>query len=164
MIHVRSSREDEAPQVAAWVADPSALKWFPMTDQREIDDAIRIWAGYAKRGASFTAEYDGEIAGMAVLYLQPYQKFSHQCLFAIIVAEKFRGRGVGQALIEHFEKEGPKHFHLEKIHLEVYEGNPAIHLYERLGYKVYGTHPRFIKENGQYICKVLMEKELHGGA
>ena len=159
-IHIRLSKEEEASILTQWIARPDDLRWFPMTDQREIDDAVRIWVGYTLRHASFTAEYEGEIAGMAVLYLQPYQKLAHHCLFAIIVSAKHRNLGIGKALIEHFEKVAKDEFHIEIMHLEVYENNPAIHLYQRLGYKEYGRHPRFIKENGKYICKILMQKRL----
>jgi putative acetyltransferase len=158
-LSIRPSKEEEASILTTWIAQPDDLRWFPMTDQREIDDAVRIWAGYARMGAAFTAEYEGKIAGMAVLYLQPYQKMSHHCLFAIVVDAKHRNLGIGKALIEHFEKVARDQFHIEIIHLEVYENNPAIHLYERLGFKEYGRHPRFLKENGKYICKILMQKE-----
>lgn len=162
-IVIRPSIESDAPLLSSWIVKPDVLRWFPMSDQREIDDSVRIWMGYTRFGASFTAEYDGKPAGMAVLYIQPYQKFSHQCLFAIIVNEEFRNRGIGKALIEHFEKIAREKFNIELLHLEVYEGNPAIHLYERLGFKEYGRHPRFIKDSGKYIGKILMQKEIQHG-
>ncbi len=162
MIVIRPSVESDGPILKSWIVKPDVLCWFPMCDEREIDDSVRIWMGYIRFGASFTAEYDGKPAGMAVLYLQPYQKFAHHALFAIIVDEKYRNLGIGKALMEHFEKEAREKFHLELLHLEVYAGNPAIRLYERLGFKEYGKHPRFIKENGQYLCKILMQKEIHG--
>jgi ribosomal protein S18 acetylase RimI-like enzyme len=128
-----------------------------------VDDSVRIWMGYIKMGASFTAEVDGKVAGMAVLYLQPYKKFSHHALFAIIVNEQFRNQGIGQKLIERLEKEARDKFHLEILHLEVYETNPAVRLYERMGFKEYGRHPRFIKEDGKYVGKILMQKDLTHG-
>ncbi len=163
MISVRPSVESDCPVLASWIAKPDVLRWFPMSDQREIDDSVRIWMGHIKLGASFTAEYQGKIAGMAVLYLQPYQRYSHHCLFAIIVNEEFRNLGVGKALIEHFEKVARDQFNIELLHLEVYEGNPAKRLYERLGFKEYGKHPHFIKENGKYVAKILMQKDLRYG-
>lgn len=159
-IRVRLSKEEEAPLVAQWIAEPDVLRWFPMHDQREIDDAVRIWAGYTRMQASFTADYEGVPAGMAVLYLQTFKRLAHQSLFAIIVDAKYRNLGIGKALIEHFEKAARDQFNIEILHLEVYEGNPAIHLYERMGFKEYGRHPRFIKDNGKYIGKILMQKKL----
>lgn len=162
-IVIRPSIETDAALLSRWIVKPDVLRWFPMSDLREIEDSIRIWMGYTRFGASFTAEYDGKQAGMAVLYIQPYQKFSHQCLFAIIVSEEFRNLGIGKALIEHFEKVAREKFNIELLHLEVYEGNPAIHLYQRLGFKEYGRHPRFIKDSGKYIGKILMQKEIKHG-
>lgn len=159
-IVIRPSVEADGSILASWIGKPDVLRWFPMSDQREIDDSVRIWLGYIRMGASFTAEYDGKPAGMAVLYLQPYKRFDHHALFAIIVDENHRNLGIGKALIEHFEKEARDKFKLEFLHLEVYDGNPAIRLYQRLGFKEYGRHPRFIKENGKYVAKILMQKDL----
>lgn len=160
---IRPSVESDGAALTSWIIKPDVLRWFPMCDQREIDDSVRIWLGYIKMGASFTAEHEGKPAGMAVLYLQPYKRFAHHSLFAIIVDEKHRNLGIGKALIEHFEKVAREKFKLDFLHLEVYEGNPAIHLYERLGFKEYGRHPRFIKEKGKYIGKILMQKEISHG-
>jgi ribosomal protein S18 acetylase RimI-like enzyme len=162
-IALRPSVETDIPLLSSWINQPDVLCWFPMSDQREIDDSVRIWTGYIRIGASFTAEYQGEPAGMAVLYLQPYKRFSHHALFAIIVDSRHRNLGVGRALIQHFEKEAREKFSIELLHLEVYDGNPAIRLYERMGFREYGRHPRFIKENGKYICKILMQKDISHG-
>ena len=51
-------------------------------------------------------------------------------------------------------------FDIELLHLEVYEGNPAIHLYQRLGFVQYGYQRHFIKQNGQYLGKIMMQKAL----
>jgi putative acetyltransferase len=51
-------------------------------------------------------------------------------------------------------------FKIEILHLEVYAGNPAIRLYERMGFKEFGRQPKFIKMDGEYIDKVMMQKEL----
>ena len=163
MIVIRPSVEADGAILSKWIEKPDVLCWFPMCDQREIDDSVRIWLGYIRLGASFTAEYDGKPAGMAVLYLQPYKRFEHHALFAIIVDENYRNLGIGRALIEHFEKEARDKFKIEFLHLEVYDGNPAIHLYERMGFKEYGRHSRFIKVDGKYVSKILMQKDLSYG-
>lgn len=159
-IRIRVTRPDEdAPHLKSWLSDPKILRWFPMFDEREIDDAVRIWVGYSKYEACFTAEWEGEPCGIVNYYLQPYKKLSHQCLLAIIVSEKYRNKGVGTALLNHLIQNAPK-FNLEILHLEVYEGNPAIHLYKRLGFVEYGIESRFIKDRGEYISKIMMQKVL----
>jgi putative acetyltransferase len=160
MIEVKTAQMEEGKLLTAWLSDPAILKWFPMTDVREIEDAVRIWMGYSKYEAAFTAYVDGVPAGMSTLYLQPYQKFAHQCLFAIIVDEKYRNKGVGKALIEHMSEKAKSQFNIEVLHLEVYEGNPAYRLYHRMGFEEFGRHPRFIKIGDEYLDKIMMQKKL----
>lgn len=163
MIEIRPAVPEEAPYLTKWLNDPVILRWFPMTDAREIEDAVRIWLSYSKFEACFTAYIDGVPVGMATLYLQPYQKFAHQCLFAIIVDEKYRNQGIGKALLEHAMKEAKNKFKIEILHLEVYQGNPAIRLYERLGFREFGRQPKFIKMEGEYLEKIMMQKDLDHG-
>ena len=158
--HFRLTVPEDASYLTRWLQEPGVLRWFPMMNQVEIDDAVRIWMNYAKLQAALTAEIDNVSCGMANLYLQPYKKFAHQCLFAIIVDEKFRGKGVGKALLEQLMKHAKDKFSIEILHLEVYDGNPAIHLYERLGFARYGAQNSFIKEDGTYTAKILMQKYL----
>lgn len=160
MIEIRPANPDEGAYLAKWLADPAILRWFPMTDAREIDDAVKIWMGYSKFQSCFTAYENGAPVGMSILYIQPYQKFAHQCLFAIIVDEKHRNKGIGKALMQHMIDAAKNQFKIEILHLEVYAGNPAIRLYERMGFKEFGRQPKFIKQDGEYIDKIMMQKEL----
>lgn len=157
---IRVTQPEDAPLLKSWLFEPGVLRWFPMMDEREVDDAVKIWVGYGKYEACFTAEYEGTACGMANLYLQPYKKLAHQCLFAIIVSEKFRNKGIGTQLLNYLMKTAKEKFKIELLHLEVYEGNPAIHLYQRAGFTVYGTEKHFIKDKGEYISKTMMQKSL----
>jgi putative acetyltransferase len=159
-VTIRLAVEEDQPYLVEWLLQPGTLDWFPLEGIREIEDAAKIWLSYTKFGAVLTVLVDGIPAGIANLYLQPYKKLAHQCLFAIIVDEKVRGKGVGTLLMEQLMILAKDHFKIELLHLEVYEGNPAIHLYERLGFERYGIHRRFIKENGGYKGKILMQKKL----
>lgn len=143
-----------------WLLQPGVLDGFPLCDLREVEDAARIWISYAKQKALLTALWDGAPCGIANLYLQPVKKFSHHSLFAIIVDEKHRGKGVGEKLLRELLKMAKEEFHLEFVHLEVYRGNPALNLYKRLGFSQYGIHRKFMKENGRYKDKILMQKYL----
>lgn len=160
-ISIRFAEEDDERLLVDWLMQPGVLEWFPLNDLREVQDAARIWLSYRRLNAVLTALWNGVPCGNATLYIQPYRKLKHQCLFAIIVDEKYRGKGVGKRLIEELILLAKTQFNLELLHLEVYEGNPAIRLYERLGFTRYGLHPRFVKEsNGRYLNKVLMQKAL----
>ena len=159
-LEIRLAVEEDQTYLINWLLQPGVLSWFPLADLKEVEDAARIWVSYAKREAVLTALWDGVPCGSANLYLQPYKKLAHQCLFAIIVDEQHRGKGVGTALLRELIILSKEKFQLEFIHLEVYEGNPAINLYKRFGFEQYGIHERFIKDQGRYISKILMQKNL----
>ncbi|HSX13636.1 MAG TPA: GNAT family N-acetyltransferase [Chlamydiales bacterium] len=160
MISIRDSFDSDQKCLVEWLSQKDVLKWFPLADIREIEDAARIWLSYSKLNAVLTALWDDEPCGIANLYIQPFKKLSHQCLFAIIVDEKYRGKGVGTKLLGSLIELAKTKFSIEILHLEVYEGNPAIGLYEKFGFTEYGRQQRFVKEDGQYLTKILMQKRL----
>lgn len=159
-VKFRTSEASDALPLKKWLLEPGILEGFPMINEREIDDAIRIWLSYIKIGATLTAEIDGKPCGMANLYIQPFKKLSHQCLFVIVVDKDHRGQGIGTKLLSELSKLARETFHVEILHLEVYESNPAYRMYERLGFKEYGRHENFLKENGKYSTKIFMQKDL----
>lgn len=160
-VSIRPTEPSDARYLNDWLQEPGILDFFPIADQRELDDTIRIWMSYSSKDATLTADVDGKPAGMVVLYLQPYEKLKHQCLFAIVVDQKLRGKGVGTMLIKETERLAKKKHKIELLHLEVYRGNPAQNLYKRLGYREYGVQQKFLKEGpGKYRDKFVMQKGL----
>lgn len=157
---VPTEPDRDLPKLISWLLQPGVLQYFPLVNEREVEDAARIWIAYAKIGACWTALYDEEPCGIANLYISPYKKLAKQSLLAIVVDEPMRGKGVGTALLEELLLQGKEKFHLHLLHLEVYEGNPAYRLYERMGFSRYGSHPYFLQEKGEYWTKVLMQKKL----
>lgn len=159
-ITTRFTEESDYDLLVTWLMRPGVLRWFPLYDLREVEDAVRIWIYHTKQSAVLTALVDGVPCGVAVLYLQPFKKLAHQCLFAIVVDEPYRGRGVGTKLLTDLMALGKERFQLTMLHLEVYDGNPAIHLYRRLGFEQYGFQRCFIKDNGEYIGKIMMQRKI----
>ncbi|HAB99130.1 MAG TPA: N-acetyltransferase [Parachlamydiales bacterium] len=159
-ITTRFTEEGDYDLLVSWLMQPGVLRWFPLNDLKEIEDAARIWIGNAKNHSVLTALVDDVPCGVATLYLQPYKKLAHQCLFAIVVDEAFRGRGVGTKLLTDLIALGKERFQLEILHLEVYDGNPAVGLYQKLGFEKYGFQRHFIKDKGEYIGKILMQKRI----
>ncbi len=162
LVTFRPTDEKDLPRFVEWLLQPGVLVGFPMMDRREVEDAVRLWKEYIAKGVSITALYKKEPVGAANLYFQEVKKLSHQALFVIIVDEKHRGKGIGTLLLKELTKLALKRG-VEIIHLEVYEKNPAVRLYERMGFKAYGKHPHYLKDiQGNYYDKILMEKTISG--
>jgi ribosomal protein S18 acetylase RimI-like enzyme len=160
-LKIRFAEKNDGKYITLWLTDSDILRWFPMCNAIEIEDSVKIWMSYADQKAVLTAVYDNVICGSALLYINSFKKISHHALFAIIVDKNYRNKGIGKALLHEMMSLAKERFKLKFLHLEVYNGNPAKRLYEREGFKEYGTHKRFLKDaNGIYYDKILMQKEL----
>lgn len=157
---IRLTEEGDGPYLKKWLSDSEVLRWFPLQDEREIDDAVRVWMSYVQKKSSLTALWNGVPCGSAVLNLQSFQKLAHTCLLTILVEEDKRGRGVGTALLSDLIDLARDTFHLEILHLEVYEDNPAVGLYLKMNFKTFGEHKQFTREKDRYRSKICMQKIL----
>ena len=52
----------------------------------------------------------------------PYKKVAHHCLFKIVVDPKHQRKGIGRALLKNLKHLAKTYFHLELMHIEVFEG------------------------------------------
>lgn len=158
-LDVRYTELSDAKYLRDWLREPGVLRWFPMYDDVEIEDAVGRWIGFSRYKCSLTATMNGEPCGITTLYLQPYRKLAHQCEFGIIVGTGQRNKGIGGELIKNIINLGKNYFHIELLHLQVYAENPAMHLYDRWGFKEFGRQSHWIKEApDDYRARVFMER------
>jgi putative acetyltransferase len=159
-LSIRFTEAQDASYLKNWLSDTDVLKGFPLQDEKEIDDAIRIWMSYEQKKSSLTALWDGVPCGCALLNIQTFRKLAHTCILTIIVDKEKRNHGVGTILLSKLIDLARDSFHIEVLHLEVYTDNPAIRLYERMGFTTFGKQERFTKEGDGYRSKIFMQKIL----
>lgn len=103
-----------------------------------------------------------ELVGIVGLALDPRQKARHKAtLFGMYVADAHRHRGLGQRLVEAALAEARRHDFLRLVQLTVTAGNdPAVKLYQRCGFVLYGLEPMAIRLGDEYFDKIHMWLEL----
>lgn len=111
----------------------------------------RQWRHHvANPGAEvLVAERDGAIAGAAVVFFHASHGIAR--LYSIAVAPEARGAGVGEALLAAAERAARARGR-EKFRLEVRTDNAAARrLYERRGYRVFGTKARYYEDGSDAV-------------
>ena len=114
------------------------------------------YADQLTRNAVFGFEDSGALLGVAGFFALDGLKRRHRGkLWGMYVRDAARGRGVGRRLVEAVLTHAADL--VEQVHLDVSVGNAAaIALYERCGFRRYGTTPRCMKIEGQYVDAHLM--------
>ncbi len=159
-LNIRLAVEADMEHWKRWVADPEVSCWFPFTSEDEIDRAARYVFSFVPRQAALTAECDGQPCGIAGLVLPEYLKIMHQATFSIIVAEPHRDSGIGTLLLEALLARAKACHGLRLLLLEVFEGNPARSLYQRMGFVDFGFQPCYSNMGDKFLGRHLMCKAI----
>lgn len=103
---------------------------------------------------------DGSLGGINAFLGNEGQKDRHRgWMIQVYVKPKHRGTGMSRALVENLLDYAKDR--VIQIHLGVWsENEPAIRLYKKLGFEVYGTEPRYLYVNGRYLDEHLMVRFL----
>jgi ribosomal protein S18 acetylase RimI-like enzyme len=105
---------------------------------------------------------EGKALGMIVCARNNRIKTSHICnIYSVYLNEDYRGRGIGDKLMEAALAEIKKMPGVVKIELAV---NPtqkaAAHLYRKYGFKLTGRVKKALRVNGNFYDELMMEKHL----
>ncbi len=159
-LDIRYTRATDILYLRKWVSVPEVLYWFPMSDEKEIEDALRCWMSYTQYSCSLTAVLDGVPCGIATLFLMPYKKVAHHSLFKIVVDPLLHRKGIGTSLVRNIKHLAKNYFHLEFLHVEVFEGNPLIALLQQQGFYEFARQDLYVKNEGKYLARILLETAL----
>jgi len=161
-LEIRYTVLGDAPLLKEWVSTPEMLHWFPVGEEKEIEDAINCWISFSRYSSSLTVMWKGTPVAIGTLFLMPYRKVAHLCQLKMIVDPKHQRKGIGGVLLKNMKHLAKSYFRLEKVYAEVVEGNPLISLLQQGDFKVIFQQKKFFKDQGRYFGRVVLEVDLRG--
>jgi ribosomal protein S18 acetylase RimI-like enzyme len=137
----RALPDDEAAVLALsreLIADGTV---YPFT--ADMDDAELAAFWFSPQGHLQVALAGGELAGLYVVKPNQPGRGSHVANAAYAVSERFRGRGIGEALGRHSLEEARRlGFKAMQFNLVVATNTPAVKLWQKLGFEIQCRLPR----------------------
>src|SRR5262249_43402673 len=108
---------------------------------------------------SLVAEVDGRVVGQLGLHLDRNPRRRHCASIGMGVHDDFQGQGVGSVLMRAMVDVADNCLDVRRIELTVYADNPAaVHLYEKFGFVIEGTHREYAFRNGTYVDAYAMAR------
>lgn len=137
---------------------------YPEEMDFSIQDEEAFIAGFAENTGSIMITVFEEKALVGNAYLSSVfdkQKARHRATFGMAMLKCAWGQGLGQKLLTELIRFATQAGY-EQLELEVVSTNtPAIRLYQKSGFEVYGERPRSFKlKNGEYSNELLMILDL----
>ena len=125
-IRIRPAFPEEANRLTAIVVNAKASWGYPATWIDDWRHELTITEAYIRRHHVFTAELDGDLAGLVSIELdEPVAQIGN-----LWVAPEFHGCGIGRALIERCIEFGRQH----RLEALMVESDPnALGFYRRVG-------------------------------
>jgi len=159
---IRPAREEDAAAIAA-IFNEGIEDRIATLETRPVSAAERrAWlAGRGPRHPVLVAEAGGEAVGWASLNrFNPRAAYDHVADFSIYVARRWRGRGVGRALIGALiDRARAIGYH--KLVLAAFPSNAAgMALYREAGFRRVGLYREQGLVDGEWVDIVVMEKLL----
>lgn len=129
--------------------------------EKEITDEYidKILSNGVNRGIALVVEHNDALIGSMIKYRLEPEIFSHVLAEgSIIVDPAFHGKGIGSHMITTFLKKiEQEHPDILRVEIIARESNPAIKLYEKMGFKKEGRFERRIKGvNGTFEADIPM--------
>lgn len=164
----RSAREEDAQALIEYLRVTAAQTSYLLREPEEITITPEQETLFIRRNVKQERELLllGFVGGVhvgncSVSGIGECRRYSHRCEIAIALYQEYCGMGIGKAMMRE-ALSCAETMGYEQAELEVMAKNkPAIALYKKLGFQIYGTLPRNMKyKDGSYDDAYWMMKRL----
>lgn len=152
MIEIAACQAAHLPgAIAIWNEVVEAGQAFPQLEALDLESGRAFFAAQSFTGIAVDS-VSGAVCGLYILHPNNVGRCGHICNASYAVATAARGQGVGELLVRHSMDEGRRlGFRILQFNAVVCTNQPALHLYEKLGFVRLGAIPGgFLDRDGVY--------------
>lgn len=160
-ILLRPYTEADLPEMAeVWNQAIEEANSFPWEETMDLEQASVFFAKQTRSMVACTP--DGKVAGCYILHPNNEGRCAHTANASYGVLKKYRGLGIGRALVEHSLKTAAECGFLGlQFNAVVATNQTAISLYKKLGFRFIGTTPLGYRlKDGSLVDLYLFHKQL----
>jgi putative acetyltransferase len=152
-IEIRRVEPSDYKAVQQVHAQPNALRGTLQLPFPSEEMWKKRLEGFGDERYALVACIEGEIVAMAGLELfAKWPRRRHAGHIGLAVHDKWQSKGVGTALMKALIDVADNWLNLSRLELTVFTDNqPAVKLYQKLGFVVEGTHKKFAFRDGEYV-------------
>lgn len=163
-VTIRTATPNDAQAVLTYTQDVMGEAPYLLTTREEftktVENQYQFLASYLEHPhqLALLAELDGHVVGFLNFQNGHRTRIAHQGEMSMSLLHEVRGQGLGRAMVAQLIQWAQGNPLLEKVTLDVFSDNqPAIALYERVGFIKEGIQRKAIKmEDGTYHSLIRM--------
>jgi diamine N-acetyltransferase len=159
-VYLRPVEPEEAGRIVPWFNDPEVTRFIlrsrPMTVAEEVEYLQKLRGSDTDLSLGIVLREKDELIGMVGMH--HIDARNRHASFGISIGEKQHwGKGYGTEATGQMMRYAFQTLNLNRLWLHVYEYNPrAIHIYEKLGFRVEGRLRQDTFRDGRYWDTIVM--------
>jgi putative acetyltransferase len=152
VITIRAAEPDDAQELAALFTCPGVVAGTLQLPFQSVEQRRERLEQPPPGTHQLVALVDNRIVGNLGLHVEQVPRRAHCASFGMAVHDEYQGQGIGSALMAAMLDLADNWLGLRRVELAVYTDNgPAVHLYEKFGFRIEGTARGYALRAGVYV-------------
>ena len=150
-VDIRAARVDDYQDIYQVLSCPGVVRNTLQLPYVSLDRRRQYLENLEPGRHLLVAEVEGRVVGELGLHQQRNRR-NHVATLGMVVHDDFQDKGVGTRLLQAALDLADNWLNLKRVELQVFTDNDgAVHLYEKFGFIIEGTHKDDTFREGQYI-------------